>query len=161
MKKEYEFYCLGKGGKSKVIIDNGKLTIIRPGLVSKLSMGFMGEKTILISNITSVQFKPYKFAPGYIQFTIAGEIAKKVGALNSDLDENIIYFEDLFGSKYNEKAKEIKEYIEEFNYNQNNMKVVQNVKSPIEQVKELKELLDIGAISQEEFDKKKKDIINL
>lgn len=32
---------------------------------------------------------------------------------------------------------------------------------PIEEVKKLKELLDIGAITQEEFDAKKKDILNL
>lgn len=33
--------------------------------------------------------------------------------------------------------------------------------SPIQQVKELKELLDIGAITQEEFDIKKKQLLNL
>lgn len=34
-------------------------------------------------------------------------------------------------------------------------------KSPVEQVKELKELLDIGAITQEEFDRKKKELLGL
>ena len=34
-------------------------------------------------------------------------------------------------------------------------------KDPIEEVKRLKELLDIGAISQEEFDTKKKELLNL
>ena len=31
----------------------------------------------------------------------------------------------------------------------------------VEQIKKLKELLDLGAISQEEFDKKKKELLNL
>ena len=31
----------------------------------------------------------------------------------------------------------------------------------LEQIKKLKELLDLGAISQEEFDKKKKELLNL
>ena len=34
-------------------------------------------------------------------------------------------------------------------------------KDPIEEVKRLKELLDIGAITQEEFDTKKKELLNL
>jgi hypothetical protein len=33
--------------------------------------------------------------------------------------------------------------------------------SPIEQVKQLKELLDMGALTQEEFDKKKKELLGL
>lgn len=46
--------------------------------------------------------------------------------------------------------------------NQTSEKIVRdNVKSPVEQVKEMKELLDMGIITQEEFDKKKKDILGL
>lgn len=36
-----------------------------------------------------------------------------------------------------------------------------NVTSPVEQIKQLKELLDIGAITQEEFDIKKKELLRL
>jgi hypothetical protein len=36
-----------------------------------------------------------------------------------------------------------------------------SAKSPVEQVKELKELLDMGIISQEEFDMKKKQLLGL
>ena len=33
--------------------------------------------------------------------------------------------------------------------------------SNIEQVKQLKELLDMGALTQDEFDRKKKELLNL
>ncbi|WP_050637886.1 SHOCT domain-containing protein [Candidatus Stoquefichus sp. SB1] len=36
-----------------------------------------------------------------------------------------------------------------------------NASDPIEEVKKLKELLDMGILSQEEFDKKKKELLNL
>ncbi|MCI9094323.1 MAG: SHOCT domain-containing protein [Coprobacillus sp.] len=36
-----------------------------------------------------------------------------------------------------------------------------NIKDPIEEVKKLKELLDMGILSQEEFDKKKKELLKL
>lgn len=43
-----------------------------------------------------------------------------------------------------------------------NAKVKENAKSdPIEEIKKYKELLDLGIISQEEFDKKKKDLLNI
>lgn len=165
MNKVYEFFCVDKGGKAVIEINNSILTISRPGLLSKLSQGFKGDKSIMIEKITSVQVKKNTiWTRGYIQFTIAGEIAKNVGAVNGAIDENIIYFsgskKDTI-SKYNEAAEEIKKYVEDFNSNQNNTVVVQNVKSPVEQVKELKELLDMGAISQEEFDKKKKELLDL
>ena len=32
---------------------------------------------------------------------------------------------------------------------------------PIEEIKKFKDLLDIGVITQEEFDKKKKELLNL
>lgn len=38
---------------------------------------------------------------------------------------------------------------------------INNMKSPVEQVKEFKELLDMGIITQEEFEKKKKEILGL
>ena len=33
--------------------------------------------------------------------------------------------------------------------------------NPYEEIKKLKELLDMGILSQEEFDKKKKELLNL
>ncbi|MDD7592985.1 MAG: SHOCT domain-containing protein [Peptoniphilaceae bacterium] len=38
---------------------------------------------------------------------------------------------------------------------------VQNAKSPAEQIKEYKELLDMGILTQEEFDSKKKELLGL
>ena len=36
-----------------------------------------------------------------------------------------------------------------------------NVSNPYKEVKQLKELLDMGIITQEEFDQKKKDLLDL
>ena len=46
-------------------------------------------------------------------------------------------------------------------FNMNTSADAQQVKSPVEQVKELKELLDMGAITQDEFDRKKKELLGL
>lgn len=165
MKKEYEFYSLGMGGKSIIKIDGNTLTISRPGLMSKMSLGFTGDKTVMINQISGVQIKKVGLARGYIQFIMAGTKEAKSGIIGGKIDENIVYSDSFFKNKNNQinsNFEEIKKYIEEFNSNQNgNTTIIQNVKSPAEQVKELKELLDMGAISQEEFDKKKKELLNL
>lgn len=164
MKKEYEFYSLGKGGKSIIKINGNTLTISRPGLMSKMSLGFTGDKTIMINQISGVQIKKVGLARGYIQFIMAGTKEVKSGIIGGKIDENVVYSDSSFkksNKQINDDFEEIKKYIEDFNSNQNNTTVVQNVKSPVEQVKELKELLDMGAISQEEFDKKKKELLNL
>lgn len=164
MQKEYEFYSLGMGGKSIIKIDGNTLTISRPGLVSKMSLGFTGDKTIMINQISGVQIKKVGLARGYIQFIMAGTKETKSGIIGGKIDENVVYSDSSFkrsNKQINDDFEEIKKYIEDFNNNQNNTTVVQNVKSPVEQVKELKELLDMGAISQEEFDKKKKELLDL
>ena len=164
MQKEYEFYSLGKGGKSIIKINGNTLTISRPGLMSKMSLGFTGDKTIMINQISGVQIKKVGLARGYIQFIMAGTKEVKSGIIGGKIDENVVYSDSSFkksNKQINDDFEEIKKYIEDFNSNQNNTTEVQNVKSPVEQVKELKELLDIGAISQEEFDKKKKELLNL
>ena len=164
MQKEYEFYSLGMGGKSIIKINGNTLTISRPGLMSKISLGFTGDKTIMINQISGVQIKKVGLARGYIQFIMAGTQEVKSGIIGGKIDENVVYSDSSFkksNKQINDDFEEIKKYIEDFNSNQNNTTVVQNVKSPVEQVKELKELLDMGAISQEEFDKKKKELLNL
>lgn len=40
-------------------------------------------------------------------------------------------------------------------------KLVKNKIDPVDEIKKYKELLDLGVISQEEFDKKKKELLNL
>lgn len=133
--------------------------------MSKMSLGFTGDKTVMINQISGVQIKKVGLARGYIQFIMAGTKEAKSGIIGGKIDENIVYSDSFFKNKNNQinsNFEEIKKYIEEFNSNQNgNTTIIQNVKSPVEQVKELKELLDMGAISQEEFDKKKKELLNL
>lgn len=48
-----------------------------------------------------------------------------------------------------------------FREGRQNVEQLQPEQSPVEQVKELKELLDLGIITQEEFDTKKKELLNL
>ena len=156
MKKVYEFSG-STGGRAEITIDNNILTIKRKGINSFVVHGMNSEKTIRIENITGIHYKKSGLSAGYIQFIVMGSQETK-GKLHDNLkDENTVGF---VGKKYNQYALEIKEYIENYNFNKNPIGN-QNIKSPFEQIKELKELLDMGVISQEEFEIKKKELLNL
>lgn len=162
--KKYLFNSLSDG-KVEIIIENNKLTISRPGLISKFSHGLSGDKTILINQITAVQLKKVGFSRGYIQFIISGHEERKSGVVKGEKDENIVYF-DNFGSKknleYNNNADEIKKYIENFN-SQSQLTTpisITQQSDKYDKLKKIKELLDNGTLTQDEFEKEKQKILN-
>lgn len=67
-----------------------------------------------------------------------------------------------FATNIYERAHEVWDMIRNQNKNeQDTRSIAQNPKSSIEQIKEFKELLDMGIISEEEFNIKKKELLGL
>jgi hypothetical protein len=122
------------------------------GLGGFLTKGLKGEKRISISSIVAVQLKEAGFTTGYLQFTIAGGNESRAGALDAVYDENSFLFGGLMdggNEQKNLKAKEIREFIE--NYSK---KDAANTPAPpalAEQIQSLKDLLDAGALTEDEF----------
>ena len=162
--KKFVFKVMGEG-KATIEVNENSITISRPGAISKFTHGFVGDKTIMLNQITSVQFKKSTaFTTGFLQFIVPGTVeAKKRKLLERVKDENIVYFKDPWGHYANENrvAQSIKEYIENYNFKQNQPQQIINKNSNLDEIKKLKELLDMKAISEEEFDKKKKELLNL
>ena len=146
---------------------NGKLAVcedrilISRGYGSWLHAdGTAGNKTIPMSAIQSVQFKEGTvFLNGYIQFGILGGNEAVKGVFNAVNDENTVM---LKMGEQSEKGQEIKNYIEKrlFEISNDRGTVVQHT-SAADEILKLKQLLDIGAITQEEFDAKKKQLLGL
>ena len=161
MNKEYEFYSLAMGGKSIIKINGNTLTISRPGLVSKMAMGFTGEKTILINQISGVQIKKVGFARGYIQFILAGTRETKSGIIGGQIDGNVVYSDSSFkrsNKDINNDFEEIKKYIEEFNANQNNNTSFSQ-EDKYDKLAKLKKLFDDNVITKEEFESEKSKLL--
>ena len=115
-----------------------------------------GEKTIYYKDAIGVQYKPSTITDGYIQVETA---AGGLSASSAYGGENSIQF----SGKNNEEAKIITDYIrgkiEEIK-NAPSGGVVQQV-SPAEELRKFKELLDLGIITQEEFDSKKHQLLGI
>ena len=144
----------------QLYVYDDKIVIERKGGNAFWYHGWKGGKTIPISSITSVQFKPIKFnggPNGYIQFGILGGVESGKGAWAAQRDENTIFFR----WENREVAQQIREFIEQKIANQQKQPTVVQQTSAADELKKFKELLDSGVITQEEFDAKKKHLLGL
>jgi hypothetical protein len=147
-----------KGDTKTLQVENNLIKIIQ----RKAFLQPETEKTLPFSKVTSIQIKkPGTLVGGYIQFSIAGGIEiNKVfsvtgGAFEAIQDENAVLFT---GANNYETALKIKELIETFSAKQNNQN---NALSASDEIRKFKQLLDDGIITDEEFQKKKKELLGL
>lgn len=143
--------------ENKVVFTSTQSTsTLVTGLVFGTSVT-QGEKTIYFKDAIGVQYKPSSIADGYIQVeTAAGGVA----ASSQYGGENAIQFS---GKEKNAEAEIIVAFIRKQIEDIKNAPaggVVQQL-SPAEELKKFKDLLDMGVISQEEFDAKKKSLLGL
>lgn len=150
-----KFNFSGVNGQIRVYED--RIVISRSGFLGYASQGLAGQKTIPMDSIMSVQFRAAtSLVNGFIQFGILGGHESRGGVINAIDDENSVMFRE---SSNNEACK-VKDYIESIilNRNKNSGGAVQF--SPADELRKFKELLDMGAITQEEFDTAKKKILD-
>ncbi len=114
------------------------------------------QKTIPINNVISVQIKKPGFTGGYLYFqTVGGLNNSSMKTVNDFIkDENTIVINS---KKKYEVALQIKEYIEKMQSSTNSI----NQFSSADELIKYKQLLDDGVITQEEFNSKKKQLLNL
>lgn len=136
--------------------------------------GKAGEKTYFFKNYMDVQWTPASVATQFAQLVfITHENASNYhagGNLHSIADVNKIPFcsgmfsyataNDYAKSLCEDIRKAMNAYQEAASEVDTNTTVV-NALSPAEELKKFKELLDMGIITQEEFDAKKKQLLGL
>ncbi len=123
-----------------------------------------GSKKLYYSDLTSVQFrKPTAVLAGYIQFEYPGSDSR---AKSPYENENSVVFNkndeiDLMESIYKYIDKRIGESRNARNASTQSTTVVHQAASAADELKKFKDLLDMGIITQEEFDAKKKQLLGL
>ena len=117
--------------------------------VKKYMSGFGGVKKVYYNQINSIQKRDATdMVNGTIEFELPGMAASAFSQ-----NENLI----TYLPKYQDEADKIYDYVDKKILEINQAKtqpaqVVQNEVSPMAKLKEAKELLDLGVITQEEFD---------
>lgn len=120
-----------------------------------------GEKTIYYKDCVGVQYKPSKFTIGYLQLETASGMMNNKGS--NFFGENSFTFDTtvISNEKMEEVANYIRKKIDEIKTAGDKPATIVNAISPAEELKKMKELLDLGIITQEEFDAKKKQLLGL
>lgn len=149
----------------KVVIDRSKAWSVSFGRGMEINPHGKGIRTIPLSSISAVEFaEAYKkkigTQLGVLEFiTPGGDNGLTVSAMQARM-ANLNRF--MFMPEYNNLARKMKEYIEDYilNNSAKNTTVIQQT-SAADELKKFKELLDIGIITQEEFEAKKKQLLGL
>ena len=118
-----------------------------------------GEKTIYYSDCVGVQFKESGIQIGYLQLETAANTMNQ--RANNFFNENSFTFD--LSTTTNEQMKEVRDYIQgQIRAIKNGNNAPQSTTiSAADELKKYKELLDMGAITQDEFDAKKKQLLGL
>lgn len=152
MEKEY----VGRNGKIVLFDDH---LIIKRGAKGFLLGGGMlrGDKTIPYSSIVAVQFKKSGMTMGYIQFSLMGGNEAKGGLMQSVTDENTVNFQS-WGGNINEDFMELKKLVEE---KMRQSKSQSHHSSSLDELSKLAKLKESGVITDEEFQKKKTQLLDI
>ncbi|MDM5248803.1 MULTISPECIES: DUF4429 domain-containing protein [unclassified Lysinibacillus] len=154
MSKVFEFKS---NGKFIVTVDDYNVKIQPKGFSNFINKGgSKGEKSIPIKSITAIQFKEPGLTTGYVQFAYSGSSETKGGTMAAVKDENTI----TFVKKELKQAREMVDLIESKRQTESTPSKNSSV-SAADEILKMKELLDAGILTQDEFDTKKKQLLGI
>lgn len=154
-----------KGTNGTVTVYDDRVAISRTGLGALAAQGIKGDKTIFYSDLSSVEFKKPGLTNGYMQFVYAGTVntSAKVGILKTSTkslkDENTVILR-AFNKDIPQQSEELYNLL---------LKKVQEYKqipsgttakaSVTDELMKLAKFKEQGVLTQEEFDKKKAELL--
>ncbi|MFJ7730655.1 DUF4429 domain-containing protein [Lysinibacillus sp. NPDC097231] len=144
-------------GKFTVTVDDYTIKIQPRGFSNFINKGgTKGEKSIPINSITAIQFKKPGLTTGYIQFAYSGSSETKGGTLAAVKDENSI----TFVKRELQQAKALIALIETKRHARTSLAQAATL-STADEILKMKELLDAGILTKDEFEAKKKQLLGI
>jgi len=157
----------GVRGRSLAVFEDKVIITVTTTIGSILTGNVTdGQKTIYYSDVIGVQYKPPGFTIGYLQLETAS--TQMNNRKDNFFNENSFTFDktsvDL--DLMNEVAEYVKKRVDEHHKIRTAPAIIQTgpsitEKSSVDQIKEFKELLDMGIISNEEFELKKNELLGI
>lgn len=144
-------------GKTLVVDGDAIRILKKPSFFSEAR-----DKSISIRHITSVEVKKPSTFVGFIQFSLAGGTPKNSsytvtgGAMDAVKDENAVVF---MGEDKYQTALKIKTYIDSWSDATRASLNPDKANSFVDEIRKLKNLLDDGVISQEDFERGKNKLL--
>jgi hypothetical protein len=146
-----QYQANGVNGQLELFHD--KVIIRRKRAMAVFTQGLKGDKEILISSITSIQFKKASFwTKEFIHFGFMGGKEAKGGLFQATQDENSV----MFTPKQQPDFENIKAEIEK---RTGGINISKSSYSQADEIAKLAELRERGILSEEEFQNKKRKIL--
>ena len=144
--------AVGHNGQLELL--PGRIRIRRAGVLAFIGHGLKGDKEILVSHISSIQYKRAgEFINGYIQFAFVGGQETKRGIFDATQDENSIVFRLSQQPAFDAIKAEIERA----------MTAPQAGPAPasaLDELAKLASLRDRGILSEEEFAEQKRRLLS-
>lgn len=151
-----------KGVNGQIELYSDKVCIKRKGVLSFLTQGLKGDKSIMLSSISSIQFrKAGMMVNGYIEFAFMGGQETKKGIFQATNDENSVMFSWLQREAFERIKDEIESRIQEINRPINNEGSKISDISDADELAKFDDLRRKGIITDAEFQKKKRQILKI
>lgn len=136
----------GNGGA--LALFHNRVELSHKGLLSFMTLGYTGDKTIYLHQVAGVQIKkPGLVTKGYIQLIYMGSQENKGGLFSATSDENTVFIAD---KKQHEKALEFKRKVEEMLASKQGSGESNSV-SVADELEKLASLKERGLLSDDEF----------
>ena len=148
-----------------LICTDKKVYIIKKGSVTGHFLG-NGNFSIIYSQITNIEID-FHWLSGYFEISTGGLENKRLNYWSNDPNydpakqPNCISLNKSCKDKFEKAQKFIMDNIEKLNNMPIDTSHIKQEKSIPEQIRQYKELLDDGIITQEEFEIKKKELLNI
>lgn len=153
--------AIGKAGTLQLVEAPDRVRIVRKGALARMTHGSKGDKEILVSRITSIQFKkPSTVTSGYIQIGFSGGKESKGGVFDAAKDENTVMFSAKQVPAFEGIKAEIERRMDVRSKTSMAPQVLQQA-SKADEIMRLAELRDQGVLSEEEFSAAKKKILGI
>lgn len=147
-----------EGVNGQIELDGNRLRIRREGVVALLGHGLKGDKEILVERITAIQFREAgAIVNGYLQLSFMGGREAQGGAFEAALDENTVMFTATQEPGFRRLRRELEKRIGEGRQPQPSA----SGDAELDALERLASLRERGAITEEEFQAKKRRILGL
>lgn len=148
-----------KGDNGSLEVYENRIIIKRKGVLAFMTQGLKGDKEIYIKNISSIQIKKANFLiNGYIQFSFLGGKEAKGSLFEATSDENTIMFTNNQQGDFERAKVKIEEILN--NISEKNSNQIKNI-SISDEIEKLSMLKDKGILTEDEFSKKKKELLGI
>ena len=155
-----------KGTNGTITAYEDKVVLSRKGFAAIASHGFQGDRTFFYVDLTGIDYKKPGWTNGYIQFLVAGSksTSPRVSLIGSSpesmKDENTVILRS-FNSATPQLADDMYNYLMEKISAAKSPSIQTSTSSSADEILKFKQLLDAGIISQEEFNKKKAQLLGI